>query len=555
MYVHVENGQESFEAFKRKHLRQNREIIRLNMLQSVKVRQLEIETGRLLQENFELRASLISLQEQHEKEKKRSQSEELGVLKKILENKLSEITDIVQNMLPESSFIENVKNHDKLEKLNRSLSSLNSMQSETYLNEKLKKKTCEAKKIEKNAKKSFNKPLNNKQTNTGLVNSTYTSIADDKNNNTISESMYLDDSPFTYIEKNTINFADKNIEPKQIKGKKTPDCKKICQNIESNDTSDDFIYTKTKTITKDKKEIELSLKTSNCKKTKDISVEKENIFKYELSYLKEKKNIENNSIKNVKTSETTTRKILELKPSIANKKFEAENELNISEKTKTKNSALHNSESLDFLSPERRVGRTKKPINYTLPSLKTKMRRDDIQTEEENINKNYSKKKNISEDQLKNSFEESNARLLHKKEKNTDISFSSQTKYEKTPSVIIQKTALLSKQIPFTPSIHTQKNSKSKNQSILESSIKFNEKTTEEFDSLSSFDEELDIDIPCMNKKKITSDSESQICEENKNQRTTHELSKIKNPLSFISEYKDIQSQNEILTRRKSMLA
>ncbi|KAG5520028.1 hypothetical protein PMAC_001104 [Pneumocystis sp. 'macacae'] len=557
MYVHIENGQESFEAFKRKHLRQNREIIRLNMLQSVKVRQLEIETGRLLQENFELRASLISLQEQHEKEKKHLQFEKLRILKKILENKLSEITDIVQNMLPESSFIESVKNGDKLKKVNRSLS-LNSIQSETYLNEKSKKKICGERKLEKNIKKSFDRPLNNKQTNADIIiNSTYTNITDDKNNNTINESIHSDDLSFTYIEKNTFDFADKSIESKQIRGKKTFDCKKISQTIKNDDTFDDFIYTKAKTITEDKKQIELSLKTSNYKKTKDMNVEKENIVKYELSCLKENKNIENNPIKNVKTNETTPRKVLELKPSIANKKFETENELKILEKIKTKNSTLHNSELIDSLSPEKRVGRIKKPINYTLPSLKTKMRRDDIQSEEENINKSYFKKRSVSEDQSKNLSEEPSEKSLHKKEKNNDISFPSQTKCEKIPSVIIQKTTLLPKHISFASSMHTQKKLESKNQFILKSSTKFsNEKTTEEFNSLPNSDGELDTDIPipCMNKKKTISNSESQIYEENGKGKTIHELSKTGNSISFISKYGNIESQNEILTRRKSML-
>lgn len=111
------------------------------MLQSVKVRQLELETGRLLQENFELRASLISLQEQNEKEKKRARLEKFEVLKRALEDKLLEMTNLVQNMLPESSAeslsVENCKSEKKSKKADNSVRSMNFLE-ELYLGEKLK---------------------------------------------------------------------------------------------------------------------------------------------------------------------------------------------------------------------------------------------------------------------------------------------------------------------------------------------------------------------------------------------------------------------------------
>ncbi|KAG4303375.1 hypothetical protein PCANB_000308 [Pneumocystis canis] len=546
MYVHMENGQESFEAFKRKHLRQNREIIRLNMLQSVKVRHLEMETGRLLQENFELRASLISLQEQYEKEKKYSQFEKLGILKGILEKKLSEIINIVQNMLPEALFTQNIKNEEKVD---------NSIQFETGLNEKSKKKTFETKKIEKNDKGDFDSSLSNKQTNISfLTNSTFSNTANNDNHPHLDEFQDSKDSSFIYIEKSAFDL-DKNMESKQIKEGKTLDYKKNTQTSEKNDTLDNFIYTKTKINIEGKKEAIPFLKTSQYEKQKDINFKKENLSNYEISCLKEKKKASDSSTEeNIKTSEFATRKILESKPSLVNKKIESINEWKISQKIKTKNlTSLHDSQMTNSSSPERRVGRTKKPINYTLPSLKTKMRRDDTLIEEENLNKSNSKKKNISEDQTKHLSEEHHPKPLSKQEWNTNISFSSHIKPEKKPSVVIQKTTF-SKCNPSISSMDNQKDLKSKTRPTPEFPIKFNnEKIAEDFDLLSDSDEKSDNDISCMNKKETNKNVKSESYEDRR--RTVHDLSKIENSISFISEYKDIQNHNEILLRRKSMLA
>ncbi|KAG4305080.1 hypothetical protein PORY_001250 [Pneumocystis oryctolagi] len=545
MYFNVENGQESFEAFKRKHLRQNREIIRLNMLQSVKVRQLEIETGRLLQENFELRASLISLQEQHEKEKKKAQFEKLKILKKTLENKLSEITDIVQNILPEPSSIENLRTEKKSEKMNGSVSSLNSIQIETCLNEKSKKKIG-VKRMEKNIKKNYNQSLHNRQTDINFdINSTCSNMINSSNNDPANESLDSDDSSFIYIEKNAFNCIDKNAELKQIEKEKVHDRKKIHRSAEENDAFGSFIYTKPKTIVENNKQIEQFLETSNCKKAKNINIGKENIIEHEIS--SKEINIDNNLIENIKTKETVPRKILESKPSIANKKIQSENELKTLEKIKTKDSNLHSPEISNSLSPEKRTGRTKKAINYALPSLKTKMRRDYMPVEEENMNKCYSRKK-VSEDQSRNTSTESNIKSLSKKEKNTDISFSSQTKCEKMPSVVISKPSLSKHNSP-TSSTDSQKKFKSKNQYTFKSPIKLDsKKVVHDLSSPIGTDD----NIFCMNKK-TTDNIKSQLYEDKR--QKIEELSKLRNSISLISEYKDIQNQSEILERRKSMLA
>lgn len=553
MHVQVENFQENLEAFKRKHLRQNREIIRLNMLQSVKVRQLEMETGRLLQENFELRASLISLQEQHEKEKKNIQFKKLELLKKTLENKLSEISNIIQNILPESSLelspMQRDRDEKKKEKIHNSILPINPIHQEICLSEK-SKKTSGTKKIEKNNKKNLSKSLNDKQTSTDFINDSI-QICNDNDSSSSKVSVDTEDSSFTYIEKKTFDFKDKNIESKW-KEKKALERKENSQITEKNDTSDDFIFTRAKTNTKNKKQLDQFLEAFQYEKIIDKNVEKENVINFEL-YLKEK-DTDNNSVeKSPRISETNIRKVLESKPSIANKKVETLNDWKTSQKIKTETPHfLHVSE---VTSPEKRVGRTKKTINYALPSLKTKMRRDDTLIEDINSSKGYSKKKNISENQLENTAKESHEKLSAKQERNTDVSISSHTKCEKTPSVVIQKT-LSTKCDSSKLSENTQKNQKSEFQYVLKSPIKFSEKTTEDYDSMFSSDEELNKNISCMNKRETNNDNaKSESFEKDKRRRTVHELLKTGNSIFYISEYKNIQNENEMFTRRKSMLA
>ncbi|EMR09135.1 hypothetical protein PNEG_02478 [Pneumocystis murina B123] len=521
------------------------------MLQSVKVRQLEMETGRLLQENFELRASLISLQEQNEKEKKKAHLERLELLKRALEDKLLEITDIVQNMLPESSIeslpIENDKREKKLKKIDNSIISINSLQ-ELYLSEK-SKKVLEEKKEEKSIKKNLIRFSNDKQINTNYINDS-TQISDKNNDISKELSTEAEDCSFIYIEKKAFDFANKNIESKQ-KEKRVSKSKEKPQVSEKNDSPDDFIYTRTKTNTEDKKQTHWILNTLQCEKTDDINVEKENIINFELSCLKEKNKNNNSTEKSIRSNKTCIRKALESKPSIANKNVETVNDWKNSQEIKTKTPAfLHVTKIMESSSPEKRVGRAKKPVNYALPSLKTKMRRDDSIVED-NLNKNYSKK-NISENQILNLIGGSQEKST-KQEQNINVS-SLVTKCEKTPSVVIHKTALSTKCNLSVLSMDTQKNSKSNTQSVLKSPIKFSNKKTLDHD-LSSI-EELSNSISCMNKKETTNDDlKSESFEKDKRRRTVHELLKTKSSISHISEYKTIQYQSGTFTRRKSMLA
>ncbi|KTW26732.1 hypothetical protein T552_02737 [Pneumocystis carinii B80] len=522
------------------------------MLQSVKVRQLELETGRLLQENFELRASLISLQEQNEKEKRRAKFERLELLKRALEDKLLEITDIVQNMLPESSTeslsIQNGKSEKKSKKADNSTVSVNSLE-ELYLNEKLRKVLGE-KKEEKISKKSHTKVSNDKQINSSQINES-TEI-NDKNNDASKElSTEAEDCSFIYIEKKAFDIANKNIESKQ-KEKRTPKRKERSQVLEKKDSPDDFIYTRAKTNIEDKKQMYWGLNTLQCEKTKDVEMEKENIINFEPSCLKEKNKDNNFTEKNIRNHKTCIRKVLESKPSIVNKNVEITNDWKNSQEIETKTPAfLHVSEIVEPSSPEKRIGRVKKPVNYALPSLKTKMRRDDSVIEEDNLNKSYSKK-NIHENQVVNLIEGSQEKST-KQQKNSNVS-SLVTKCEKEPSVVIHKTTLSTKSNPHVLSMDTQKNSKLNTQSVLKSPIKFSNKKALDHD-LSSI-EELSNSISCMNKKETTNDNlKSESFEKDKRRRTVHDLLETKSPISYLPEYKTIQYQGGTSRRRKSMLA
>ncbi|QSL66026.1 hypothetical protein MERGE_003163 [Pneumocystis wakefieldiae] len=524
MSAQTEDLQESLEAFKKKHLRQNREIIRLNMLQSVKVRQLELETGRLLQENFELRASLISLQEQNEKEKKRARLEKF------------------ENMLPESSAeslsVENCKSEKKSKKADNSVRSMNFLE-ELYLGEKLKGVLAE-KKEEKSSKKGFTRLSNDKQINTNYTNDS--TQLDDRNNDISKElSTEAEDCSFVYIEKKAFDIANENMESKH-KEKRTSKSKEKPQVLEKNDSSDDFIYTRAKTNTEDKKQTYWILNTHECEKKKDVDVEKENIINFELSCLKEKNKDINCKEKNTRNNKTCIRKALESKPSVANKNVETANDWRNSQEIKTKVLAFpHVTEIVESSSPEKRVGRTKKHVNYALPSLKTKMRRDDSVVEDDNLNKNYSKK-NISDNQVINLIGGS-------QEQNTNVS-SIVTKCEKAPSVVIHKTTLSTKcNHPVLP-MDIQKNSKSNTQFVLKSPIKFSNKKTLDHD-LNSI-EELSNSISCINKKVTTNDNlKFESFEKDMRRRTVHELLKTKTSISHISEYKNIQYQSGTSTRRK----
>ncbi|MCJ1283857.1 hypothetical protein MMC26_003188 [Xylographa opegraphella] len=82
-------------SVKRRFLRQNREIARVNSTQSLRIRTLEAETSRLLSENLVLREGVISLEHELENRPKREALEDLGFVKDKLEEKLAELGCLV----------------------------------------------------------------------------------------------------------------------------------------------------------------------------------------------------------------------------------------------------------------------------------------------------------------------------------------------------------------------------------------------------------------------------------------------------------------------------
>jgi hypothetical protein len=93
-------------AVKRRFIRQNREIARVNSTQSLRIRNLEAEISRLLAENISLREQAINSAQ--EAERWRSSHKliiEVGHLKDRLESKLSEVSAIVTELgsLPEKA--------------------------------------------------------------------------------------------------------------------------------------------------------------------------------------------------------------------------------------------------------------------------------------------------------------------------------------------------------------------------------------------------------------------------------------------------------------------
>lgn len=91
-------------AVKRRFIRQNREIARVNSNQSVRIRNLETEISRLLAENIAIREEAINARAQAEKWKTAHRlSKEVARVKDLLEEKLSEVNALVGELdtLPE----------------------------------------------------------------------------------------------------------------------------------------------------------------------------------------------------------------------------------------------------------------------------------------------------------------------------------------------------------------------------------------------------------------------------------------------------------------------
>ncbi|MCJ1243490.1 hypothetical protein MMC30_000687 [Trapelia coarctata] len=86
---------ESIEALKRRFVRQNREIARANSTQSIRIRNLEAETSRLLSENLFLRQRIINLQNELDDRPGKALLEEVGSIKDKMEIKLAELDGLV----------------------------------------------------------------------------------------------------------------------------------------------------------------------------------------------------------------------------------------------------------------------------------------------------------------------------------------------------------------------------------------------------------------------------------------------------------------------------
>jgi hypothetical protein len=83
---------------RRKFLRQNREIARINSAQSLRIRQLETEISRVLADNLSLREEIIRLQNDAESNKSHRILENVGEIRAQLEAKLMEIGALVTGL-------------------------------------------------------------------------------------------------------------------------------------------------------------------------------------------------------------------------------------------------------------------------------------------------------------------------------------------------------------------------------------------------------------------------------------------------------------------------
>lgn len=83
---------------KRKFMRQNRDIARANSTQSLRIRNLENETSRLLAENLDLREQILKLQNELNDGRAQRVVDHTGEVKSRLETKLLEITALISSL-------------------------------------------------------------------------------------------------------------------------------------------------------------------------------------------------------------------------------------------------------------------------------------------------------------------------------------------------------------------------------------------------------------------------------------------------------------------------
>ena len=97
---------ESVDALKRRFIRQNRELARVNSTQSLRIRNLEAEISRLLAENIAIREQAINIAQESERWRiAHKATSEISDLKSRLEAKLQEVSKIVTELgeLPEKN--------------------------------------------------------------------------------------------------------------------------------------------------------------------------------------------------------------------------------------------------------------------------------------------------------------------------------------------------------------------------------------------------------------------------------------------------------------------
>ncbi|CAI4218132.1 unnamed protein product [Parascedosporium putredinis] len=81
---------DSYETLRRKLLRQNRDLARVNSTQSLKIRHLENECARMLSENLELRGQILQLEKEVENSKAQRIADHALEIKMKLEEQLAE---------------------------------------------------------------------------------------------------------------------------------------------------------------------------------------------------------------------------------------------------------------------------------------------------------------------------------------------------------------------------------------------------------------------------------------------------------------------------------
>jgi len=83
---------------KRRFVRQNRELARINSSQSVRIRNLENEISRLLSENIAFRERVIRLQHEVDRSPEQAAFDNIGALRNQLEAKVAELSSVVKEL-------------------------------------------------------------------------------------------------------------------------------------------------------------------------------------------------------------------------------------------------------------------------------------------------------------------------------------------------------------------------------------------------------------------------------------------------------------------------